>query len=125
MKKIYVVVLLALSNGMNLWGQQNNPEKENPNIPKIFPPSPNAYQLGNYGNLNIGEFTGTFQEQINLMTYEIGNIKLPISLKIIVNYSFVNHFSYRVAFGCCASDHNLLKIIRSFHHLSNVPSFVN
>ncbi|MGV0831707.1 hypothetical protein ACTS9D_05645 [Empedobacter brevis] len=99
MKKLYVVVLLALSNGMNLWGQQNNPEKENPNIPKIFPPSPNAYQLGNYGNLNIGEFTGTFQEQINLMTYEIGNIKLPISLNYSSNGIKVDDYNSSVGLG--------------------------
>ncbi|MGV0923761.1 hypothetical protein [Empedobacter tilapiae] len=99
MKKIYLLFILVLTNITSLWGQQNNTEKENANIPKIFPPSPSAYQLGNYGNLNIGEFTGTFQEQINLMTYEVGNIKLPISLNYSSNGIKVDDYNSAVGLG--------------------------
>ncbi|GGE99238.1 hypothetical protein SAMN05443634_102302 [Chishuiella changwenlii] len=92
MKKIYLLFLLGMVNFLS--AQENNS-----NIPKIFPPSPNAYQLGNYGNIEIGEFTGSFQNKIDLLSYSIGNIKLPISLNYSSSGIKVDDYNSTVGLG--------------------------
>lgn len=47
---------------------------------KIIPPSPTASALGNFGNLNVGFFTGTTSVSIPITNFSIRNIEVPISL---------------------------------------------
>ena len=56
---------------------QNSYVKE---LPNIVPPSPQAYSLGSYGDVNVGYFTGTIQPSIPLLNYSVGGINVPISL---------------------------------------------
>ncbi|MBS7256761.1 RHS repeat domain-containing protein [Flavobacterium branchiicola] len=55
----------------------NNPQKL---LPQIIPPSPIAYNLGNYGNVPIGMFTGAPNLNIPLYTYKTTNLEVPISM---------------------------------------------
>jgi len=32
-----------------------------PELPNLIPPSPTAYELGKYGEVQVGHFTGTIQ----------------------------------------------------------------
>ena len=49
-------------------------------LPNIIPPSPTAYALGNYGNIQVGLFTGSPNLSVPLFTYKTNNIALPLNL---------------------------------------------
>jgi len=72
MKKTYFLLFLLFCSKIG-FGQVN---EGNYNIPNIFPSSPDTYQLGSYGNINIGEYTGTMQHDIPLFEYSVGDIKV-------------------------------------------------
>lgn len=49
-------------------------------IPDILPPSPSAYELGKFGNVPVGMFTGTAQYSIPIFEFKTPNIKIPITV---------------------------------------------
>ncbi|WP_192085664.1 RHS repeat protein [Algoriphagus sp. Y33] len=59
----------------HLYGQENNI-----NLPQIIPPSPSAYQLGEYGQTPVGYFTGSINPEIPIFAYSTSNLSIPISL---------------------------------------------
>lgn len=68
-------------------------------LPNITPPSPTAYELGKYGQLPIGMFTGTPNVDIPLYTYKSGNLSIPISLSYGSNGIKVDQLSTNVGLG--------------------------
>ncbi|CAH0129596.1 hypothetical protein SRABI27_00001 [Pedobacter sp. Bi27] len=52
-------------------------------LPKVIPPSPTAASLGKYGDIPVGEYTGTASINIPVHVVSIGKYSLPITL----NYS--------------------------------------
>ena len=87
MKKLYVVVLLALSNGMNLWGQNLD------YVPKIAPPSPEAYKLSRYGDIQLQGNTGAFSHSVPIYTIQFHEINLPVTLAYSSNGVLVDELS--------------------------------
>ncbi|SEW25336.1 hypothetical protein SAMN05421841_1847 [Chryseobacterium wanjuense] len=48
-------------------------------LPKIVPSSPQASELGKYGNVPIGMFTGSPNINLNIYTLEEGGISVPVN----------------------------------------------
>jgi hypothetical protein len=70
-----VCMFIFLLATFQLYGQDDKI-----NLPQIVPPSPTAYQLGEYGQTPIGHFTGTINPEIPLLTFGTSNLNIPISL---------------------------------------------
>lgn len=66
---------------------------------KIIPPSPTAYELGKYGQIPVGYFTGTPNISVPLYTYKAGNLSVPISLSYNSNGIKVDQLSSNVGLG--------------------------
>lgn len=95
MKKIYLLFLLSLINNLNLLGQLTD-EKF---LPNIIPPSPEASKLGSYGDLSIGEFTGSPNFNIPLFDYNVSSINTNISLNYSSNGLRVDEMETLVGLG--------------------------
>jgi len=68
-------------------------------LPDIIPPSPVAHQLGQYGDIEVGNFTGTIQPNIPLLTYQTNNLSIPVSLSYYSNGIKVDQLSGNVGLG--------------------------
>lgn len=68
-------------------------------LPNITPPSPTAYELGKYGQIPVGMFTGTPNVSIPLYTYKTKNLSVPISLSYNSNGIKVDQLSSNVGLG--------------------------
>lgn len=68
-------------------------------LPEITPPSPTAYELGKYGQIPVGEFTGTPNVNIPLYTYKTRNLSVPISLSYSSNGIKVDQMETNVGLG--------------------------
>lgn len=77
---------------------QNNPNPQD-FLPKITPPSPEAYALGNYGNVPVGLFTGSPNVQIPLLEFKTKNINIPFSLSYSSNGIKVDDVNSKVGLG--------------------------
>jgi len=72
----------------------------NPNyIPSVLPPSPTAFELGKYGQIPVGLFTGTPNIDIPLYTLKTKNLSLPISLSYNSNGIKVDQVASWVGMG--------------------------
>jgi len=60
------------------------------NPPDVIPRSPEAGSLGRYGDVEVGEYTGTPNISIPLHTIVSGNIKYPLTLQYNANAVKVN-----------------------------------
>jgi len=74
-------------------------QSENSFNPKIIPPSPTAYELGRYGQTDVGTFTGTPNISVPLYTYKTKNIAIPISLGYNSNGIQVDQMETNVGLG--------------------------
>ncbi len=68
-------------------------------LPKIVPPSPTVYELGKYGEIHTGYFTGTIQPNIPLMSYKTNNLNMPVSLNYRSNGIKVDQLTSNVGLG--------------------------
>lgn len=68
-------------------------------LPNIVPPSPTAYELGKYGQIPVGMFTGTPNVSIPLYNYKAGNLTVPISLSYNSNGIKVDQLPSNVGLG--------------------------
>ena len=85
LKKITLLILILLITIINtgeLLSQSNNPNDYSPNI---MPASPEAFKFGSYGNIPVGLFTGAPNINIPLLTFNVKEINLPISLNYASN----------------------------------------
>ncbi len=73
MKKVQIVIIFLLSVVFG-YGQE---------LPKVVPPSPNAYQMTKYGDVPVNESTGNISLNVPLFTYKAGSLSLPLN----ANYS--------------------------------------
>ncbi len=94
MKKLLFVALLFSAGIVRAQGGEETPE-----LPEITPPSPTAYELGKYGQNQIGLFSGAAQLNIPLYTYRAGNLSVPISLGYSSNGIQVDQVSSNVGLG--------------------------
>jgi YD repeat-containing protein len=53
---------------------------QDPNLPKVLAPSPNAASLGIYGQIPVSYFSGRADVSVPLGDVSIGDIKIPITL---------------------------------------------
>ena len=82
MRKIIICAGILLANCLSAQGS-TPPNDVGKNVPAVFPPTPEAFKFGTYGNIPTGLFTGSTNIDIPLTTFSSGNIDFPISL----NYS--------------------------------------
>ena len=68
-------------------------------LPEIVPPSPTAYELGKYGQIPVGMFTGTPNVSLPLYTYSTRNLSVPISLSYSSNGIKVDQLASNVGLG--------------------------
>lgn len=68
-------------------------------LPEVTPPSPTAYELGKYGQIPVGEFTGTPNVNIPLYEYKTRNLSVPISLSYSSNGIKVDQMETNVGLG--------------------------
>src|SRR5690606_13612900 len=60
--------------------QARSQSNQNFEIPEIKPPSIDTYNLGKYGNIPIGLFTGSQNINIPLVNMSVDGLNVPISL---------------------------------------------
>ncbi|MDY8138776.1 hypothetical protein [Aquimarina sp. 2201CG5-10] len=68
-------------------------------LPTITPPSPTAFELGKYGEVPVGMFTGTANVSIPLYQYKTRNLSVPISLSYNSNGLRVDQMTSWVGLG--------------------------
>lgn len=65
---------------------------------KVVQPSPEAAQLGIFGTVPVGLFTGTIQQSIPLYEFKTANLSLPISLNYSSNGLLVDRIASWVGY---------------------------
>ncbi|GIQ61316.1 hypothetical protein Flavo103_44510 [Flavobacterium collinsii] len=88
-------VLLFLFFSFQIFGQAN----ASSSAPNIIPPSPTAYELGRYGQTDVGTFTGTPNISVPVYTYKTKNIAIPITLNYNSNGIQVDQMETNVGLG--------------------------
>lgn len=68
-------------------------------LPNIVPPSPIANELGKFGNVPVGMFTGAANISIPLLTFKTNGISVPLSLFYGSNGIKVDEVSSNVGLG--------------------------
>jgi hypothetical protein len=91
--KSFYTYFLCLLSTFSVEAQQLDPTK----IPDIIPPSPNAAELGRYGNMNIGLITGSANVSIPLLTLENGLV--PVSIAYNTTGIKVDQIATRAGLG--------------------------
>jgi YD repeat-containing protein len=77
--KLICFFLVALINIFTFTTSYSQSQNQIP-IPKVIPPSPDAAELGKYGNTPVGLHTGIPDISIPLYTVKSGNLEVPISI---------------------------------------------
>ena len=113
MKKQLLLSLGILFSVISVFGQSG---ESNPlDLPNIVPPSPTAYELGKYGQIPVGMFTGTANVSIPLYNYRTTNFSVPISLSYNSNGIKVDQMSSNVGLGWSLNAGGVItRIIRGF-----------
>lgn len=65
----------------------------------VVPPSPSAYELGKYGQIPVGNITGTPSISAPIYTYNAGKLSIPISVSYNSNGIKVDQLSSIVGLG--------------------------
>lgn len=60
MKKLFPIIVISILIALNVQSQEQEEDY------KIIPPSPTAYELGKYGQIPVGYFTGTANVSVPL-----------------------------------------------------------
>jgi len=68
-------------------------------LPFYTPPSPTAYELGKYGQMPVGMFTGTPIFDLPLYEYKTSNLTVPISVSYFSNGIKVDQVESKVGLG--------------------------
>jgi len=99
-KKIRTIVCLVVIFSYNILFCQTHPDFENGSyMPNITPPSPPSYNLGNYGNVPAGEFSGSTNISIPLIDFSTKLLTIPLSLFYTSNGLKVDDISGNVGLG--------------------------
>lgn len=94
MKKI-VLIFMLLSASNSLFSQTG----EDLEIPNFTPPSPTAYELGRFGEIPIGMFTGSPNVSVPLVDFKSKKISIPVSLNYSSNGIRVDQLCTKVGLG--------------------------
>ncbi|HHC80523.1 MAG TPA: RHS repeat protein [Flavobacteriia bacterium] len=94
MKTFYLFLYFLFMAGLGI--AQNTSSSE---LPNIIPPSPTAYELGKYGQIDVGMFTGTPKVPISIYNYKTKNLSVPISLNYDSNGIKVDQMTTWVGLG--------------------------
>jgi hypothetical protein len=95
MKKIPILsLLLILAPILNFAQEQDY-------LPFYTPPSPSAYELGKYGQIPVGIFTGTPNFNLPLYEYKTNNLAIPITVSYSSNGIKVDQIESNVGLGWC------------------------
>lgn len=68
-------------------------------VPTVIPPSPTSFELGRYGQIPVGLYTGTPNVSIPLHTIKTKNFEIPISLSYNSNGIKVDQIASWVGMG--------------------------
>ncbi|WP_061085203.1 RHS repeat domain-containing protein [Chryseobacterium indologenes] len=79
MRKNIILVVSLLATQV-FYAQLGNKLSDDKFLPNVTLPSPNAYSLGNFGNLEVGEFTGTPNINIPLLQFKGKGLNTDLSL---------------------------------------------
>nr|NQU89970.1 RHS repeat protein [Bacteroidota bacterium] len=103
MKKIYIskqVLILLLFGSLFNYNAHADVSPDDPFFtPSILPPSPTASELGKYGQIPVGMFTGTPNIDIPLYSFKTKNLSVPISLSYSSNGIKVDQVASWVGLG--------------------------
>lgn len=103
MKKNYIIIkgliLILFVIVLKFCVYSNIEEGEPFYTPSILPPSPTASELGRYGQIPVGLYTGTPNINIPLYRYKTKNLSLPISLSYNSNGIKVDQVASWVGMG--------------------------
>ena len=92
-----IIIVLFVLFSLFGYGQEDlNPSDF---LPKIVPPSPEAYALGNYGNQPVGLFTGSPNVQVPLIEFKTKNINIPFIASYTSNGIKVDDVNSRIGLG--------------------------
>lgn len=75
---------------------ENEPSKF---LPNIIPPSPEAYKLGTYGNTPVGQFTGSPNVKIPLLSFKTKNLNVTFEISYTSNGIKVDDVNSKVGLG--------------------------
>lgn len=96
----YLILFNILLFGALLYSQSKSPGvEEDEDYVKLVPPSPTAYELGKYGQIPVGYFTGTPNISVPLYNYRAGQLSVPISLSYNSNGIKVDELETNVGLG--------------------------
>lgn len=105
MTKYFYLFLIFVSTSLS--AQVSN------DYPNIIPPSPTAYELGKYGQVPVGLFTGTPNINIPIITFKTPKLSVPISLSYNSNGIKVDQMETNVGLGWSLNAGGVIsKIIR-------------
>ena len=96
MKLVKFSKLCILFSGMILCQTNSNSYS---NLPEIKPPSIDSYNLGKYGNIPVGMFTGSPNVQIPLTSLTLDGYEVPISLSYTSNGIRVDEQNGNIGLG--------------------------
>ncbi len=95
MRKImYLVFFCSVLQHIAVHAQEGEPQ-----LPTIVPPSPTAYELGRFGEIPIGLFTGTPNVGVPICDFSVGNLSIPIALDYSSNGIKVDQLATHVGLG--------------------------
>lgn len=96
----YMIIIIILLSSDLLLAQNKLPsEEDNEEYARIVPPSPTAYELGKYGQIPVGYFTGTPNISVPLYNYKAGQLSVPITLSYNSNGIKVDEIETIVGLG--------------------------
>lgn len=94
MNKFLIIIFISFIFNLNLQSQDFDSEDL-----KVIPPSPTAYELGKYGQIPVGYFTGTPNINIPLYNFKSRKLSVPISLSYNSNGIKVDQLASNVGLG--------------------------
>ena len=98
-KIIKTMLCLVLILGSTLLKAQDSDNDPSKFLPKITPPSPEAFKFSLYGNTPVGMVTGAPTIQLPLFTYKTSNLTVPFSLNYSSNGIKVDDVNTKTGLG--------------------------
>ncbi|MBP6977475.1 MAG: hypothetical protein KBB71_04080 [Lentimicrobiaceae bacterium] len=114
--RIFIVTLALLSCLFAYADQDPDPRLDY--VPNVIPPSPTAAELGRYGQIPVGMFTGAPQVSIPLYTLTSRYLSVPVSLSYSSNGIKVEQVAFTYSLKNDANNSNKGRYIFLFFKFS-------
>lgn len=129
MKKYILLFIILFLTPLKIWAQ----ESDDSYIPNLIPPSPISEELGRYGNVPVGLFTGSPNINIPIYTFKSKNITVPISASYSSNGVKVDEVSKQLGMSWnLIAGGVITRTVRkapdeksTFLNLNNYPNAIN